>query len=55
LSALTNDVDKLKDDFNLLGSHLNNASRKFDDSQKRIGRLSDKLINIQEKKIIESK
>ena len=55
LSVLTNDVDKLKDDFNLLGSHLNNASRKFDDSQKRIGRLSDKLINIQEKKIIESK
>ena len=55
LSALTNEVDRLKDDFNLLGSHLNNASRKFDDSQKRIGRLSDKLVNIQEKKTIESK
>jgi DNA recombination protein RmuC len=55
LSALSNEINKLKEDFDLLGSHLNNASRKYDDSQRRIDRLSDKLINIQDKKSIESK
>jgi len=55
LSGLTNEIDKLKEDFELLGSHLNNASRKYDDSHRRIDRLSDKLINIQDKKFIDSK
>lgn len=55
LSGLTNEIDKLKEDFELLGSHLNNASRKYEDSHRRIDRLSDKLINIQDKKFIASK
>jgi len=55
LSSLTIDIDKFKEDFALLGSHLTNASRKYEDSQKRIDRLSDKLINIQDKQSIESK
>jgi hypothetical protein len=36
----------------VLGSHLNNASAKYTDSQKRLEKVSDKLINIQDTKQI---
>jgi DNA recombination protein RmuC len=52
LSALSNEMLKFKDDFNLLGSHLKNASSKYDDSSKRLERFSDKLLNIQDTKQI---
>jgi DNA recombination protein RmuC len=50
LSMLSNEIIKFKDDFGLLGTHLKNASTKFDDSQKRLDRFSDKLLNIQDSK-----
>ena len=55
LSMLSNEIGKLKDDFDLLGGHLSNASRKYEDSQKRLDRFSDRLTNIQDTKSIEKK
>jgi DNA recombination protein RmuC len=49
---LSNEIVKFKDDFVLLGGHLKNASTKYDDSQKRLERFSDKLLNIQDSKQI---
>jgi DNA recombination protein RmuC len=53
LSALNIDINKFKEDFDLLGSHLGNAGRKYEDSQKRLDRFQDKLSNIQDTKQIE--
>ena len=55
LSALEIEIDKFKEEFNILGNHLNNASAKYSDSQKRLEKLSDKLVNIQDTKQIEAK
>lgn len=55
LGALTNEIDKFKEDFDILGSHLANATGKYGDSQKRLDRFSDKLENIQDSKRIEAK
>ncbi len=55
LSMLSNEIGKLKDDFDLLGGHLCNAGRKYEDSQKRLDRFSDRLTNIQDTKSIETK
>jgi len=55
LSALGIEVDKFKEDFNTLGGHLSNANTKYLDSQKRLDKVADKLVNIQDYKQIESK
>jgi DNA recombination protein RmuC len=55
LSALSVDINKFKDDFNTLGSHLSNAKGKYDDSSKRLERFSEKLSNIEDTKTIESR
>ena len=47
LSAMTIDMSRLHDDFQVLGGHLTNAVQKFDDSQKRLDRFADKLNTIQ--------
>jgi DNA recombination protein RmuC len=52
LSALGIEMDKFKGEFNILGSHLNDAHTKYTDSQKRLEKVSDKLINIQDTKQI---
>jgi DNA recombination protein RmuC len=52
LSALGIEIDRFKEEFNVLGSHLNNASTKYTDSQKRLEKVSDKLVNIQDTKQI---
>jgi DNA recombination protein RmuC len=48
LSGMTVEMAKLRDDFNVLGSHLSNAGQKFEDSHKRLERFSEKLSNIQD-------
>jgi DNA recombination protein RmuC len=53
LSTLSIDISKFKEDFDLLGRHIFNANTKYTDSQKRLDRLSDKLINIQDAKSLE--
>ena len=55
LSTLTIEINKFKEDFDTLGSHLSNAASKYSDSQKRLDRFSDRLNNIQDAKQIESK
>ena len=55
LSMLTNEINKFKEEFDTLGSHLSNANTKYADSQKRLERFSDRLLNIQDAKQIELK
>ncbi len=53
LSALSVEMTKFKDDFSVLGVHISNAGKKFEESQKRIEKVTDRLQNIQETKVIE--
>lgn len=55
LGMLAGEIGKFREDFDLLGMHLLNAGRKYEDSQKKLERFSDKLINIQDAKDIEAK
>lgn len=50
LSTLSTEMGKFKGDFDTLGKHLSDAKNKYDDSQKKLDRFSDKLTNIQESK-----
>jgi DNA recombination protein RmuC len=55
LSMLEVEINKFKDDFDVLGNHISNANTKYADSQKRLEKFTDKLGNIQESRRIESK
>lgn len=55
LSGLSIEINKFKEDFDVLGRHLSDAGRKYEDSQKRLDRFSDRLTNIQDTKHIEAK
>ncbi len=51
LSTLSIEIGKFEEDFDTLGVHLSNASRKYDDSQKKLDRLSSKITTIQDSKL----
>ncbi len=53
LGMLSIEINKFKEDFSLLGGHLANASRKYEDGQRKLDKFSDKLSNIQDSKQIE--
>ncbi|MCM8795802.1 MAG: DNA recombination protein RmuC [Candidatus Omnitrophica bacterium] len=53
LNTLSVEMDKFKEEFELLGAHLSNATKKYDDTAKRLEKFSTKLLNIQEAKQIE--
>jgi len=53
LSMLTIEINKFKEDFDTLGIHLGNARNKYEDSQKRLDRFSDRLTGIQDTEQIE--
>jgi DNA recombination protein RmuC len=57
IKTLSLELNKLAEDFRLLGGHLTSAKTKFEDSEKRLSRFSDKLQNITavENKQIEDK
>lgn len=55
LGGLSNEVNKFREEFALLGGHLTNAGRKYDDSRRRMEKFSDKLSNIHDNQAIESK
>ncbi len=55
LSALGIEIDKFKEEFSILGNHLTNANTKYQDSQRRLDKVADKLVNIQDTKRIEAK
>lgn len=44
LARLRNDFSRFKDDFALVGKHLNNTRTKYEDAEKRLGRFEDKLV-----------
>ncbi len=54
LGMLSNEISKFRDDFELLGKHITNVHAKYEDSQRRLNRFSDKLLNIQDSKQLES-
>jgi len=43
LARLQGDLGRFRKDFQVMGSHLSNAKSKYDDSEKRLERFSDKL------------
>ncbi len=55
LSSLTVEIGKFKEEFDVLGTHISNAKSKYDDSQKKLDKFSDRLSGIQDKKAIELK
>jgi len=55
LSTLTIEINKFKEDFDILGKHLSAASTKYEESQRRLDRFQDRLTNIQDTKEIQSK
>ena len=54
LSTLSNEMNKFREDFDLLGKHISNTHTKYEDSSRRLDRFSDKLINIQATKELDS-
>jgi len=55
LGAIAIETNKFKEDFDVLGSHLVNANSKYTEAQKRLDKVNERLINIQDTKQIESK
>jgi len=55
LSTLSIELAKFKQDFDTLGSHLINACRKYEESQKRLEKYSDKLNSIQDSRMLDNK
>ena len=55
LSALSVDIHKFRDEFNVLGSHLTNASAKYADAQKRLDKFSEKLLAIHDEKAADTR
>jgi len=55
LSTLSVEINKFKEEFDTLGSHLGNASNKYLDAQRKLDRFCDRIKNIQDTKYLESK
>jgi len=46
LSRLKGDFGRFREDFSLLGKHLGNTRTKYEDTEKRLNRLEDKLVSM---------
>jgi DNA recombination protein RmuC len=46
LDRLKEDERRFRDEYDVLGRHLSNASKKFEESTRRLNRFEDKLISI---------
>lgn len=55
LTALSVEIDKFREEFDVLGSHLGNARAKYDDAGKRLERLNEKFVGLQDTRKIEAK
>ncbi|MDI6778666.1 MAG: DNA recombination protein RmuC [Bacteroidota bacterium] len=53
LSRLQGEILKVREAFDTLGSHLDNAKKKYEETDKRLAHFEDKLENISEKSIKE--
>jgi len=54
LSRLQIDLKKFQDDFELVGGHLSNASKKYTDAKEKLGQFRDKLNTTTQREQIES-
>jgi len=54
LSRLQIDLKKFQDDFDLVGGHLSNASKKYTDAKEKLGHFRDKLNTTTHREQIES-
>lgn len=48
LTRLQSDFGRFKEDFMLMGKHLSNAYKTFEDAQRRLDRFNEKLIAVEE-------
>ncbi|MDD5506165.1 MAG: DNA recombination protein RmuC [Candidatus Omnitrophica bacterium] len=48
LGALSIETDKFKEDFDILGNHLLNASAKYTDAEKRLDKVNQRLADIRD-------
>lgn len=48
LDRLSGDFRRFEEDFSLVGKHLSDALKKFQDSEKRLTRFEDKLLSLKE-------
>jgi len=55
LGRLQGDLEKFREEFRVLGSHLENARTKYLESERKLDRFSDKLVNIQQAKLSDDK
>lgn len=46
MARLKTDIDRFADDFNVLGKHLGNTRTKYDDAEKRLSRLIERIADI---------
>jgi DNA recombination protein RmuC len=53
LSGLAIEFNKFREEFCTLGTHLNNASSKYSDTQNKLEKVSERISNIQDTKHIE--
>jgi len=53
LSSLQGDLGRFREHFDVLGSHLTHSRQKYEDADRSLGRLEDKLLHIEEKGQIE--
>jgi DNA recombination protein RmuC len=54
LSRLQIDLKKFQDDFDLVGGHLSNASKKYSDAKEKLGHFQDKLNVTTQRERLES-
>lgn len=55
LGRLQIDFKKFQDDFELMGGHLSNASKKYNDAREKLGQFKDRLSTTAQREQIESK
>jgi DNA recombination protein RmuC len=55
LGRLQIDFKKFQEDFDLVGTHLSNASKKYNDANQKLGQFKDKLSMTTQREQIESK
>jgi DNA recombination protein RmuC len=55
LARLEDELRRVREDFRVLGSHIKNAREKYEESDRRLERFSDRLSSIQKLKITEQK
>lgn len=53
LSHLQGDIEKVREAFDVVGSHLDNAGKKYDEAEKRLSKFESRLENIADHKLPE--